>query len=132
MSENERVTIFAVSADAGRLPNAIAAPGSRSEPGLAEDGRDDSGATEEPINILLVDDEAKNLTVLESVLADPQYRLVRAESAAQAAALSGNAISVGDIEQARVQGEKTTFFDDSPQAQPGFDDLTAIDDDADE
>jgi hypothetical protein len=31
-----------------------------------------------------------------------------------------------------VQGEKTTFFDDNHQAQPGFDDLTAIDDDADE
>ena len=33
-----------------------------------------------PINILIVDDEPKNLTVLESVLEDPGYRLVRAES----------------------------------------------------
>ncbi len=32
------------------------------------------------INILIVDDEPKNLTVLESVLDDPGYRLVRAES----------------------------------------------------
>src|SRR5882757_10745933 len=36
------------------------------------------------INILIVDDEPKNLTVLETVLADPSYRLVRAESAEQA------------------------------------------------
>ena len=36
------------------------------------------------INILIVDDEPKNLTVLESVLDDPDYRLVRAESAEQA------------------------------------------------
>ena len=38
----------------------------------------------DPINILIVDDEAKNLTVLETVLEDPGYRLVRAESADQA------------------------------------------------
>jgi PAS domain S-box-containing protein len=36
------------------------------------------------INILIVDDEPKNLTVLETVLDDPDYRLVRAESAEQA------------------------------------------------
>jgi signal transduction histidine kinase len=39
---------------------------------------------EEPISILLVDDEPKNLAVLESVLSNPNYRLVRAESADQA------------------------------------------------
>ena len=33
------------------------------------------------INILLVDDEPKNLTVLETILVDPSYRLVRAQSA---------------------------------------------------
>lgn len=38
----------------------------------------------EPINILIVDDEAKNLAVLETVLDDPNYRLVRAESGDQA------------------------------------------------
>lgn len=38
----------------------------------------------EPIGILLVDDEPKNLTVLESILADPQYKLVRAETVDQA------------------------------------------------
>ncbi len=36
------------------------------------------------INILIVDDEPRNLTVLETVLDDPGYRLVRAESADQA------------------------------------------------
>ena len=34
-----------------------------------------------PINILIVDDEPKNLTVLETILDDPGYRLIRAESA---------------------------------------------------
>jgi signal transduction histidine kinase len=37
-----------------------------------------------PINILIVDDEPKNLTVLETVLDDPEYRLVRAHSADEA------------------------------------------------
>ena len=37
-----------------------------------------------PINILIVDDEPKNFTVLETVLDNPGYRLVRAESADQA------------------------------------------------
>ncbi len=39
---------------------------------------------DEPINILIVDDEPKNLAVLETLLDDPSYRLVRAESADQA------------------------------------------------
>ena len=37
-----------------------------------------------PINILIVDDEPRNLLVLETVLDDPGYQLVRAESADQA------------------------------------------------
>src|SRR5215475_7863705 len=37
-----------------------------------------------PVNILIVDDEPKNLTVLEAILDDPGYRLVRAGSAEQA------------------------------------------------
>ncbi|HWO34483.1 MAG TPA: response regulator [Candidatus Acidoferrum sp.] len=37
-----------------------------------------------PVNILIVDDEPKNLTVLEAILDAPGYRLVRAESAEQA------------------------------------------------
>ena len=48
-------------------------------PVVAEPGRDD-----EPINILVVDDEPKNLTVLETILDDPSYRLIRATSADQA------------------------------------------------
>src|SRR4051812_32906794 len=43
-----------------------------------------SGLLDGPVNILIVDDEPKNLTVLETVLDDPGYRLVRAESADQA------------------------------------------------
>jgi CheY-like chemotaxis protein len=39
---------------------------------------------ETPVNILIVDDEPKNLTVLEAILDDPGYRLVRAGSAEQA------------------------------------------------
>ena len=39
---------------------------------------------DELINILIVDDEPKNLTVLEAVLNNPSYRLIRAESADQA------------------------------------------------
>jgi PAS domain S-box-containing protein len=41
-------------------------------------------ADNEPVNILIVDDEPKNLTVLETVLDDPSYRLVRANSADEA------------------------------------------------
>jgi signal transduction histidine kinase len=37
-----------------------------------------------PVNILIVDDEPRNLTVLETVLDDPGYRLVRATSGEQA------------------------------------------------
>jgi len=37
-----------------------------------------------PINILIVDDEPRNLTVLETLLNDPAYRLVKAASADQA------------------------------------------------
>jgi PAS domain S-box-containing protein len=43
-----------------------------------------SGSDDGLINILIVDDEPKNLTVLETVLNNPAYRLVKAESADQA------------------------------------------------
>ncbi len=39
---------------------------------------------DQPINILIVDDRPENLAVLESILDDPGYRLVRAESAEKA------------------------------------------------
>lgn len=37
-----------------------------------------------PVNILLVDDEARNLNVLENILQSPEYRLVRAQNAEEA------------------------------------------------
>lgn len=46
--------------------------------------RTSSSVSEPPINILIVDDEPKNLTVLETILDDPGHRLVRATSADQA------------------------------------------------
>ncbi len=50
---------------------------------------------ETPVNILIVDDESKNLDVLETVLDDPGYRLLRAESGDQALlALMGNEFAV--------------------------------------
>jgi len=69
------------------------APGSDSAPVLHR---------EAPINILIVDDEPKNLTVLEAILNDPGYRLVRAETAEQAdtkshkSSLAFGAASVSD------------------------------------
>jgi PAS domain S-box-containing protein len=59
--------------------------------GLDRDDRTKSAApaavellSQAPVNILIVDDEQKNLTVLEAILDDPGYRLVRAQSAEQA------------------------------------------------
>jgi PAS domain S-box-containing protein len=62
-------------------------PGATKSP--AQQEVDDAGSSrpargEGPINILIVDDEPKNLTVLEIVLSNPAYRLVKAESADQA------------------------------------------------
>jgi PAS domain S-box-containing protein len=65
-------------------------PPSVRESPQAHSSTDSSGTTAvvrlhtDAINILIVDDEPKNLTVLETVLDDPGYRLVRAESADQA------------------------------------------------
>ncbi len=50
-------------------------------PGAADAAPPATDPGDERINILLVDDEPKNLTVLETVLADPGYRLICAESA---------------------------------------------------
>ena len=43
-----------------------------------------SGGGEGVVNILIVDDEPKNLTVLETVLDSPRYRVIRAEFADKA------------------------------------------------
>src|SRR5262245_27930016 len=40
--------------------------------------------TGNPVNVLLVDDDLRNLEVLESILDCPEYRLVRAENADEA------------------------------------------------
>ena len=77
------------------LPNAIpASPIPASNDGMAQDDPQFlqpqhyraamAALYDEPINILIVDDEPKNLTVLQAVLDTPGYRLVRAESADQA------------------------------------------------
>lgn len=61
----------------------------------------------EPINILLVDDEPKNLTVLETILENPGYRLVRAESADEALLALVNeefALIVLDIQMPKMSG----------------------------
>ena len=61
----------------------------------------------ELVNILIVDDEPNNLTVLEAVLDDPGYRLVRAASGEQAlAALMANdfALLVLDVRMPGMTG----------------------------
>jgi signal transduction histidine kinase len=57
---------------------------SQSDTGAMEQAPAPSFASDEPISILLVDDEPRNLTALQSVLEDPGYRLVCAESADEA------------------------------------------------
>jgi PAS domain S-box-containing protein len=71
--------------------NNDATPARTNDPAPAPQVRNRAAATvaasafhDGPVNILIVDDEPKNLTVLETVLDDPGYRLVRAESADQA------------------------------------------------
>jgi PAS domain S-box-containing protein len=62
---------------------------------------------EEAISILIVDDEPKNLTVLEAVLEDPGYHLVRAESADKAllALMTGEfALLILDIRMPGMSG----------------------------
>ena len=53
----------------------------RSQQRPASPTRTSSAGGEGRINVLIVDDEPKNLTVLEAILDNPGYRLVRAESA---------------------------------------------------
>jgi len=69
---------------------------------------DNVPSTEEvAVNILLVDDEVRNLEVLESVLTSPNYRLVRAQSAEDAlmALLNGEfAAIVLDIQMPGTSG----------------------------
>ncbi len=66
-----------------------AAPASRTVPvPRMQRGADDAASAfprlVDPINILIVDDEPRNLTVLETILSNSDYRLVRAHTADQA------------------------------------------------
>ena len=68
---------------ATRTMSAVQVPGPPTRP-RADQSAPASVFHEHAINILIVDDRPENLAVLESVLDDPGYRLVRAESADQA------------------------------------------------
>jgi two-component system sensor histidine kinase/response regulator len=60
-----------------------------------------------PVNILLVDDEARNLDVLETILQSPEYRLVRAqtgEEALRALVSASFALLVLDIRMPDMSG----------------------------
>jgi two-component sensor histidine kinase len=73
------------------------------------DGELGGGASMEKVNILLVDDDPRNLDVLDSVLARPDYRLVRARTANEALlALVGDefAVIVLDIHMPDLDGFK--------------------------
>jgi len=70
-------------------PRAVSPPvegGAAPVPPIEHPGRAAAASAfgDDLINILIVDDEPKNLTVLETILDDPSYRLVRAQSADEA------------------------------------------------
>jgi PleD family two-component response regulator len=78
------------------------------------------------VNILIVDDEPKNLTVLEAILDDSGYRLVRAESAEQAllALLADEfALLILDIRMPGVTGFELAQEDRRQRADHFFDRL---------
>ena len=63
-------------------PSIAQADENRAEKSSADIASSDGG--DRVVNILIVDDEPKNLTVLETVLTSPRYRVIRAESADKA------------------------------------------------
>ena len=68
-----------------------------------------SGPDMPTVNLLLVDDDPRNLDVLESVLARPEYRLVRARTANEALLALVNeefAVIVLDIHMPDLDGFK--------------------------
>jgi signal transduction histidine kinase len=74
---------------------------------VSTEGGSASLPTDAQVNILIVDDEPKNLTVLETVLDEPGYRVLRAESGEQALlALMENefAVLVLDIRMPGMSG----------------------------
>jgi signal transduction histidine kinase len=70
----------------GGLGRTVAAPAGNLQFGVIRGGAPDGveSGMAAPVNILIVDDEPRNLAVLESVLDDPEYRLVRANSGDEA------------------------------------------------
>jgi PAS domain S-box-containing protein len=82
----ERVLKSANSAEREGAPAERSAGGERDREGHRKSMGVTAGALSgpAPINILIVDDEPRNLTALEAILDDPGYRLVRASSADQA------------------------------------------------
>lgn len=70
-------------------------------------GAGGGGGSDPPVRILLVDDDPKNLIVLESILEDPRYRLVKADSADAAllALVQGDfALIILDIQMPGMNG----------------------------
>lgn len=65
-------------------PAADAVPVTPAVPGITACETPNSTQDDVPINILIVDDEPKNLTVLETILHNPGYRVVRATSGDEA------------------------------------------------
>ena len=80
-------------------------------------------SNDSPINILIVDDEPKNLTVLETVLSDPGYRLIRAESADQALlalVVEEFALLILDIRMPGMTGFELAEMVKERKRPPGF------------
>jgi two-component system cell cycle sensor histidine kinase/response regulator CckA len=64
----------------------------------------------DPVNILLVDDRPDGLLALEAVLNDPQYRLLKAASGAEALAIlerEGCAVILLDVQMPQMDGFET-------------------------
>ena len=75
----------------------------------------------EPTNILLVDDQARNLDSLEAILTSPDYQLFRAQSANEAllALLAHDfAVIVLDIRMPEVSGLRAGAVDQAAQKKP--------------
>ena len=79
----ENLSKPALSIDAGAAPANSMAPAPHIQHG-AGDADPAFQRHDDPINILIVDDEPRNLTVLETILGNGDYRLVRAHTADQA------------------------------------------------
>lgn len=77
-------SVIHMKADSRDLSEKNRLPDKMPEPEVSDVIADVARLNEDPINILLVDDEPRNLEALETVLDNPGYRLVRATSADEA------------------------------------------------